>query len=432
MKKAAKIIASVLAVSLLLNSPAGFAKGTKKTTVKQKKMTMKVGSKKKIELKNKKKKAKYRFKLSKKKIVRVSSNGRVKALKAGTVKITVYEIYKKKKRKAGVVQVTCINNKKKIQKPDVSDQTQNSSKTPDTPSSPSPTPAPSNDASPSPAATQKATPTPKPPVGPEGYVVPGDFDTKKKEVTYGTVEKKQYDSTTTKTTRNVNIILPAHYSTEKKYPVLYLLHGIGGDENEWLNQGRPVYILGNLVAEGLAKEMITVIPNCRARENDKATTEYSLEHYAAFDNFINDLRDNLMPYMKKNYSIATGRENTAIAGLSMGGRESLYIGLNMPETFGYIAAFSPGYGVFAYTANGVSEKGLFTEETFRLPDAYKDNTLLLINNGISEGGENAIGGTCHKVLEKNGIPHQFYVTTGGHDFKVWKHGLYNFAIRLFP
>ena len=138
-----------------------------------------------------------------------------------------------------------------------------------------------------------------------------------------------------------------------------------------------------------------------------------------------------MPYMKENYSIAEGRENTAIAGFSMGGRESLNIGLNMPETFGYIAAFSPGYGVFAYEANGVAEKGLFTEETFRLPDEYKNNTLLMLNNGKSEGGENALGGTYHKVLTKNGIPHMFYVTDGGHEMKVWKHGLYNFATRIF-
>ena len=87
--------------------------------------------------------------------------------------------------------------------------------------------------------------------------------------------------------------------------------------------------------------------------------------------------------------------------------------------------------MFAYEANGVKEDGLFTEETFRLPEEYKDHTLLMLNNGISEGGENALGGQCHKVLEKNEIPHLFYVTEGGHDFKVWKHGLYNFALQIF-
>lgn len=112
--------------------------------------------------------------------------------------------------------------------------------------------------------------------------------------------------------------------------------------------------------------MIIVIPNIRAGADDSypANNAFSLEHYAKFDNFINDLRECLMPYMEENYSIAAGRENTAICGLSMGGRESLYIGLNMLDTFGYIAALSPGYGVFGYTANGVTEEGLFTEDTF--------------------------------------------------------------------
>ena len=403
--------ASLLFVLTLLIPGVSIAKVKPKATVAKKKLTIFVGKSKGITIRNKQKGAKYTYQASKKNIVTISYAGKAKALKKGTVNITVRESSKKKNRKVGVVSVTC----KKNPTDPVS--------TPTLPPSPTPSQAPT--------PTPVPTSTPKPPVGPAGFEVPGDFDTKQSSVTYGTVEKKQYYSTTTEKTRKVNIILPAGYSKDKQYPVLYLLHGIGGDENEWLNQGKPNYILSNLAAKGLAKEMIVVIPNCRARANDAATTEFSLDHYAAFDNFINDLRDNLMPYIKENYSIATGRENTAIAGLSMGGRESLNIGLHMPETFGYIAAFSPGYGVFAYTANGVSEKGLFTEETFRLPDAYKDNTLLLINNGISEGGENAIGGTCHKVLEKNGIPHLFYVTTGGHDFRVWKHGLYNFAVRIF-
>ena len=138
-----------------------------------------------------------------------------------------------------------------------------------------------------------------------------------------------------------------------------------------------------------------------------------------------------MPYMEENYSIAAGRENTAICGLSMGGRESLYIGLNMLDTFGYIAALSPGYGVFGYTANGVTEEGLFTEDTFTVPEEYRNNTLLMIVNGIDEGGENALGGTCSRVLKENGVNHWFYTTPGAHDFTTWKNGLYNFAKCIF-
>lgn len=424
-KRTYQTISLLMAFALMgQNVPATTAKA--KATLKEKKIILQRGSSKKISIRNKKKGAKYTFSLAKKKIVKVSKKGTIKALKVGTVKITVKENYKKKTRKVGTITVKCV-----VKKPTNNTSAPNKENLPTgTPVvSPTATPTTSPDVTSTPIQTQSPTPTP---IGPAGYEVPVGYDkaVKANASFYGTKETKTYYSTTTETNRKVNIIVPAGYTTAKKYPVLYLLHGIGGDENEWMS-GSPQYVIGNLVARGLAKEMIIVIPNCRARANDAATTEFTLEHYAAFDNFINDLRDNLMPYMKKNYSIAEGRENTAIAGLSMGGRESLNIGLHMPETFGYIAAFSPGYGVFAYEANGVKEDGLFTEETFRLPDAYKDNTLLLINNGDAEGGENALGGTCHKVLTKNGIPHMFYVTTGKHEMRVWKHGLYNFATRIF-
>lgn len=400
------------------------AKSKAKAKLSTKKIVLQVKQSKKIKITGKNKKAKYIFKSSNKKVVKVSSKGVVKALKPGTAKITVKETYKKKTKKVGTVTVRsrakCILPPPKTAVP-----------TAQPPAAPTQTPPASV---PQPPATVTETPaaTVEPPLElkPITYDVPSGFDEKQDGVAYGKAVRESYFSDTTGKYRKVNIILPPDYTEEKEYPVLYLLHGIGGDENEWLD-GNPAYVVGNLVAEGLAKDMIIVIPNCRARANDAATTEFSLEHYKAFDNFINDLRDNLMPYMEDNYSIATGRKNTAIAGLSMGGRESLNIGLHMPETFGYIAAFSPGFGVFAYEANGVKEDGLFTEETFRLPEEYKDHTLLMLNNGISEGGENALGGQCHKVFEKNEIPHLFYVTEGGHDFKVWKHGLYNFALQIF-
>lgn len=400
------------------------AKTKAKAKLSTKKMILQVKKSKKIKITKKNKKAKYTFKSSNKKVVKVSSKGVVKALKPGTAKITVKETYKKKTKKVGTV--TVISRAKCILPPP---------KTAVPTAQPSAAPTQTPPASvPQPPATATETPaaTVEPPLElkPITYDVPSGFDEKQDGVAYGKVVRESYYSDTTGKYRKVNIILPPDYTGEKEYPVLYLLHGIGGDENEWLD-GNPAYVVGNLVAEGLARDMIIVIPNCRARANDAATTEFSLEHYAAFDNFINDLRDNLMPYIEEEYSIATGRKNTAIAGLSMGGRESLNIGLHMPETFGYIAAFSPGFGVFAYENQGVKEDGLFTEETFRLPEEYKDNTLLMLNNGISEGGENALGGQCHKVLEKNEIPHLFYVTEGGHDFKVWKHGLYNFALQIF-
>lgn len=441
-RNAYKIIAFLLAMTVFAQCP-GTPVSAAKAKLAKKKLVLQVGKTKTISIRNKKKGAKYTYQVSGKKVVTVSKKGVITARKKGTAKITVKEVYQKKTRNLGVISVSVQEaaNPKSTSSP----TSAANSSTPAATVSAAPTNSPVSTSSPAPTNTPAstdssiATETPAPTGTPEPTTelkpivseMPENFDKKQDGVTYGEVQRLEYYSTTTEKNRKVNIILPAGYTEEKTYPVLYLLHGIGGDQNEWLNGGNPDAIVGNLTAQGLAKEMIIVIPNCRARANDAATSDFNLEHYAAFDNFINDLRDNLMPYVAENYSVATGRENTAIAGLSMGGRESLNIGLHMPDTFGYIAAFSPGYGVFAYSANGVSEPGLFTEDTFLLPDEFKNNTLLMINNGISEGGENAIGGTCHKALIKNEIPHIFYVTEGGHDFQVWKHGLYNFALQIF-
>lgn len=255
---------------------------------------------------------------------------------------------------------------------------------------------------------------------------PAGFDTQVDGVPYGKTLLRRYFSTTTGRERKVMILLPPDYSEEKTYPVLYLLHGIGGDENEWAG-GRPTWVIGNLIAQGEAAEMIVVMPNIRARENDRANASdmYTPAHFAAFDQFINDLRDDLMPYLQENFPIAQGRENTAIAGLSMGGREALYIGLTMQDTFGYIGAFCPAPGVLPYYA----EKGLFPAADFKADETLE--TRILINAGQTDGVVGTWPKTYADTLTANGTENTFYVTAGGHDFTVWKHGLYNFARNLF-
>ncbi len=431
MKK--KIINSIISMSITcgiiigcaatgITSDFQSAEAVQKAKPAVNKLNLKVGEKKTIKIKKKSKKAVYSFKSSNKKVAPVNKKGVVTAKKQGSAKITLSEKKKGalKAKKIGKVNVFVSHKTTVSQSPAYTPSS--ASQTPATNLTPTATPA-----QPAPEPTPTATPI----VYPDSHEAPQGFDEKQDGVKYGTVEKIQYFSSVTGKNRNANIILPPDYSEENSYPVLYLFHGIGGNENEWL-EGKPNEIVSNLIAEGLAKEMIMVIPNIRAGANDSyPSNPFSLEHYAMFDNFINDLRECLMPYMEDNYSIALGRENTAICGLSMGGRESLYIGFNMLPTIGYIAALSPGYGVFAYEANGVAEKGLFTEETFTIPENYRNNTFIMIVNGISEGGENALGGTCSRVLTDNGVNHWFYTTPGAHDFVTWKNGLYNFAKCIF-
>ncbi len=262
------------------------------------------------------------------------------------------------------------------------------------------------------------------------YEAPEGFASVQEGVSYSQVREIEYFSKTTGTNRKANLILPFNYDENKKYPVLYLLHGIGGDPNEWLG-AEPTTVLGNLQAAGKAKDMIVVLPNVRARANDLGNPDdiYTLKHYEAFNNFINDLRDDLMPYIAQNYSVASGRENTAIAGLSMGGRTSLYIGFSMPETFGYIGAFCPAPGILAYTNFGVTESGLFTKETFTLPKELK--TFVMITKGVSDDIVKHFPVEYHETLEQNSVEHIYYVTEGGHDFTAWKIGLYNFLKKIF-
>lgn len=261
----------------------------------------------------------------------------------------------------------------------------------------------------------------------ENYTPTPGFDQRREDVTYGKMIYHTYHSQTTGRERKCYALLPPRYDAEKTYPVLYLLHGIGGDHNEWLG-GKPDVVIGNLIAAGKAREMIVVIPNVRARANDTANAQdmYTPAHFAAFDNFINDLKNDLMPFIESHYKITPGRENAAIAGLSMGGREALYIGLTLSDTFGYVGAFCPAPGVLPYNV----EKGLFEKAAFA--PANGEDTFILINAGQSDGVVGAWPQTYSHTLRENGVNHLFYVTDGGHDFTVWKHGLYNFVSRIFP
>jgi predicted alpha/beta superfamily hydrolase len=161
------------------------------------------------------------------------------------------------------------------------------------------------------------------------------------------------------------VYTPPGYDAAETYPVLYLLHGIGGNHTEWLG-GEPNNVLSNLLALGEAPPMIAVIPNVRAMKDDGYQSDmFSAENIAAFDNFINDLRDDLMPFIKENYSVSDKREETAIAGLSMGGREALFIGVSMPETFGYVGAFCPAPGLMGVN---LGFAGQLTPEEMTLPE----------------------------------------------------------------
>lgn len=390
MKKLKKAL-SILLFAVLLITTVNVHYGrpvqaAKKISISQKTLSLKVGKSKKLSLKNLPKNQKVQWASSNKKVATVSAKGKVTAKKAGKAAITA-TVNKKK--------YTCKVTVKK-----------------------------------------KSTPTPEPDDPTDGdvyYTTPSDYDTIQDGVTYGEIKWLNYYSTTTEKNRKLVVVLPPNYTTDKQYPVCYLLHGLGQDNSDWLNNNAR-YIIGNMIAAGTAREMILVLPNCRARANDAANPPdvFTLANYQAFDNFINDLRDNVMPFVKENFSIKEGRENTAIAGFSMGGRTALQIGLSMQDSFGYTGGFCPAPGIFAYNGNGVTENGLFTRETFKLDDEYADNTLIMIVAGKSDTMVGGYPASYHEALEVNGTKHIWYRKSGGHDPNVMKNALYNFAKLIFP
>lgn len=164
-------------------------------------------------------------------------------------------------------------------------------------------------------------------------------------VKYGTLTKYQYYSTTRERMTNVNVLLPPGYSENEKYPVLYAMHGYWENEDSLAAMGKVRNMLGNLMSTGDAEKMIVVFPYIYTSKEQENCSGLDLQNSLNYDNFINDLTTDLMPYINSNFSVKTGRENTAITGFSMGGRESLFIGLTRSDLFGYVGAACPAPGL---------------------------------------------------------------------------------------
>ena len=250
-------------------------------------------------------------------------------------------------------------------------------------------------------------------------------------VTYGEVTHFTYHSDTTKCDRGANILLPANYDKSKKYPVLYFLHGIFGDENSMINSG-ATEITANLVADGLAEEMIVVYPNMYASDDPNLQPGFTDEQVAPYDNFINDLVNDLMPYIEKNYSVLTGRDNTAILGFSMGGRESLFIGLSRPDLFGYVGAISPAPGLSPGQDWAMKHPGQLSEDELTFEGKDYSPYLLMVCCGTKDGTVGSFPKSYHEIFDRNGVKHIWYEIDGAdHDDRAIKSGINNFVRNIF-
>lgn len=249
---------------------------------------------------------------------------------------------------------------------------------------------------------------------------PDGFDVPQTSIPHGKLDTISYTSKTVGANRKALIYTPPGYSKKNKYPVLYLLHGIGGDEKEWSNGGQPQVILDNLYAQKKLTPMIVVMPNGRAMKDDRATGNiFDSLKVQAFSTFEKDLLNDLIPHIERKYPVNKDREQRAIAGLSMGGGQSLNFGLGNLDKFAWVGGFS-------------SAPNTKTPEVL-VPDPSKAKAqlkLLWISCGIDDGLM-SFSKRTHDYLQQHDVPHIFYVEPGAHDFNVWKNDLYMFSQLIF-
>jgi enterochelin esterase-like enzyme/alpha-L-arabinofuranosidase/type 1 glutamine amidotransferase len=244
---------------------------------------------------------------------------------------------------------------------------------------------------------------------------PADFDAKRDGIEHGKIETVDYESKVSGGTRKMVIYTPPGYSTASKYPVVYLLHGIGGDQNEWPRGGVPNLILDNLYAQKKAVPMLVVMPNGRAHGGPAKVR--SGQEFAAFEK---NLLGDVIPFIESHYSVKADREHRALAGLSMGGGQSLNFGLNNLDTFAWVGGFSSA------------------PNTRRPPSLIKDHAeaarklrLLWVSCG-DQDSLLKISQSVHQMLDEKKVPHVYRIIPGGrHDFRVWRNDLYHFAQLVF-
>lgn len=249
---------------------------------------------------------------------------------------------------------------------------------------------------------------------------PADFRTRRPDIAHGRVESFEYDSKVTGTRRKANVYLPPGYSPDRKYPVLYLLHGIGGDENEWLGAVGPDVILDNLIADGKAVPMIVVLPNGRALPDDRVPKQvFSPENSAGFAKFDRDLFDFLIPAIEAKYPAYTDREHRALAGLSMGGGQTLNFGLTHLDQFAWLGAFS--------AAPNTKPPAEIVPD----PDQVTKKLKLLYLSCGNRDGLIVFSQGLHRYLKAHNVPHLWNVDDAAHEPKTWANNFHHFAERIF-
>jgi enterochelin esterase-like enzyme len=251
---------------------------------------------------------------------------------------------------------------------------------------------------------------------------PAGFDKSPTNGLAGHTEVFEYYSTVTSAHRKAVVYLPPKCSPDKKYPVFYLLHGIGGNEWEWSGYVHADVVVDDLINADKAVPMIIVMPNGRALADDRVPAQdklYSPENAGGFAKFERDLLDCLIPAVQAKYSASTNREQRAIAGLSMGGGQSLNFGLTHLDTFAWVGGFSSA-------PNTKPPAELVLD-----PAAARKKLKLLYLSCGNKDGLISVSQGVHVYLKQQNVPHVWNVDDHTHDRETWASNLYYFTQQIF-
>ncbi len=268
---------------------------------------------------------------------------------------------------------------------------------------------------------------------------PGDLYSVK-DVKHGTVARRWYDSPTLKEQRRITIYTPPAYEdNNQSYPVLYLLHGSGGDEEAWIALGRTAQIIDNLIAQGKAEPMIIVMPNGHT-QNTAAPTETNRAYHPAMGGGprkavagMEDSFGDILAFVESNYRVIKDKEHRAIAGLSMGGMHSSAISAQYPNTFDYVGIFSaPPIAAMRMMSESENERAKFTEEYVKKLQVQQNNGFALywIACGNTDFLYQAVMDSMKK-MDEIGFNYTYRESGEGHIWKNWRIYLSEFVPMLF-
>ena len=261
------------------------------------------------------------------------------------------------------------------------------------------------------------------------------------EVPHGDVAKVWYDSPTLKMKRRMTVYTPAGYDKGKNYPVLYLLHGAGGDEDAWTTLGRAAQIMDNLIATGKAKPMLIVMPNgntnCQAAPGEWSKGMYTPSFLGSLDTpavaSMDESFPDIVKYVESHYKVAKGKKNRAICGLSMGGGHSFATSKRYPDMFNYVGLFSAGLHISG-DQQGKSFYQMLQENKTVQGELAKlfagKPALYWIAIGKTDFlyAQNA---DLRRYFDEKGYPYEYLETEGGHIWRNWRIYLTEFAQKVF-